>query len=344
MNNPVLAEVTRGGIVESFHTGAVIAVDASGATRFSLGDVDRPVFPRSAYKPLQSLALIESGAAAAHALSASDIALACASHNGEAIHHDRVSAWLTEIGLDLEALACGVDTPMEAQCKAAFHRAQGTPDRAFHNCSGKHAGMLTLCTHAGHSTDNYQLYDHPSQQHWINILGEMCGIDAGRCTWDYDGCGLPALAMPLRAVATGFARLATPATLTGARAEAATTIHNACTAHPMMVAGTGRACTRVMEALEGAALVKTGAEGVFAGSVPSLGLGFALKIDDGSQRGSEVALSAVLDALDLIDDQSRSALAPTLSPPVVNSRGQQVGTLRAPDSLVSTLRGSSPRL
>jgi len=174
-------------------------------------------------------------------------------------------------------------------------------------------------------------------------MGEMCGIDAGRCDWDYDGCGLPALAMPLRDLARGFARLANPAALTGARADAATRIHAACTAHPMMVAGSGRACTRVMETLGDIALAKTGAEGVFAGSVPSLGLGFALKIDDGARRASEVALSAVLDALGLLSDAQRTALAPTLTPDVVNSRGQTVGTLRAPGELVASLRTGGAR-
>jgi len=343
VTNPVLAEVTRGGLVESFHTGAVIAVDAGGTTRFALGDVDRPIFPRSAYKPLQTLALVETGAADAFTLDPSDIALACASHNGEDLHHDRVEAWLGELGLTTDALACGIDTPMEPEHKAAFHRAQRTPDRAFHNCSGKHTGMLTLCQHAGHTHDNYQHYEHASQQHWINLMGEMCGIDAGRCDWDYDGCGLPALAMPLRDLARGFARLANPAALTGARADAATRIHAACTAHPMMVAGSGRACTRVMETLGDIALAKTGAEGVFAGSVPSLGLGFALKIDDGARRASEVALSAVLDALGLLSDAQRTALAPTLTPDVVNSRGQTVGTLRAPGELVASLRTGGAR-
>lgn len=338
MSNPVLAEVTRGGLVESFHTGALIAVDAGGAVRCALGDVDRPVFPRSAYKPLQTLALVESGAADAFDLDASDIALACASHNGEDLHHDRVTAWLGEIGLSPDALACGVDTPMEPEHKAAFHRAQRTPDRAYHNCSGKHAGMLTLCRHCGHSPDDYQDYNHASQQAWINTVGEMCGIDAGRCDWDYDGCGLPALAMPLRDLARGFARLANPAGLSAARADAATRIHAACTAHPMMVAGTGRACTRVMETLGDIALTKTGAEGVFAGSVPSLGLGFALKADDGARRASEVALSAVLDALGLLSDAQRAELSPTLTPNVVNSREQTVGTLRVPDGLVAQLR------
>lgn len=338
MNNPVLAEVTRGSIVESFHTGALVAVDAEGAVRFALGDIERPVFPRSAYKPIQTLALIESGAADAYGLSDSDIALASASHNGEAIHHDRVVSWLHALDLDDSALACGVASPMEPALRVTFHRQQLTPDRAYHNCSGKHSGMLTLCRHAGHDLNDYQHYEHPSQQHWMSIIGSVCGIDAGRCTWAYDGCGLPALAFPLKALAQGFARLVTPATFEASRATAAERIVKSCTAHPAMVAGTGRACTEVMQCFGGDVLVKTGAEGVFAGGIPQLGLGFALKIDDGSQRGSEVALGAVLDALGVLDDTRQQALARVLNPEVKNSRNQQVGEIRVPDTLVDRLR------
>ncbi|MEM7376656.1 MAG: asparaginase [Pseudomonadota bacterium] len=338
MTRPVLAEITRGGLVESYHTGALVAVDAEGTVRFALGDVDRPVFPRSAYKPIQTLALVESGAAAAHGLSDSDVALACASHNGEAVHHDRVQAWLAELDLDETALACGVDSPMEPALRTEFDRARRTPNRAYHNCSGKHAGMLTLCRHAGHAYTDYQAFEHPSQRHWRHIMGELCEVDTERCAWDYDGCGLPALAFPLTALARGFARLVTPGCLTGERAAAAERIVTACNAHPHMVAGTGRACTRVMACLDTVTLVKTGAEGVFAGGVPSLGIGFALKIDDGARRGSEVALGAALDALGVLDGPQRDALADVLAPEVRNSRGQRVGGMRVPEGLVSTLR------
>ncbi|MEM6986472.1 MAG: asparaginase [Pseudomonadota bacterium] len=338
MSNPVLAEVTRGGMVESYHTGALVAVDADGTVRCALGDIERPVFPRSAYKPIQTLALVESGAADAFALNDSDLALASASHNGEAVHHDRVQNWLSELALDDSALACGVDSPMEPDLKAAFHRAQLTPDRAYHNCSGKHAGMLTLCRHGDLDTSGYQDYTHPSQQHWIDIMGEMCGVDAGRCPWDYDGCGLPALAFSLRSLAQGFARLVTQSHLTGLRSQAAKRIVQACTQHPMMVAGTGRACTEIMRHLDGAALVKTGAEGVFAGGFPTLGLGFALKIDDGARRGSEVALGAVLDAFGLLAPTQRQALVPVITPKVLNSRAQHVGDMRVPDGLVAQLQ------
>lgn len=323
--NPVLVELTRGPLVESRHRGAVAVARADGRLHFACGDVDTPVFARSALKPLQAIPLLETGAAEACGADDRHIALACASHNGEDCHHALAASWLSDLGLDESALACGPDAPLGEAARERFFRADGQRDRLYHNCSGKHAGMLAVCCHCGDPVAGYQRHEHPSQQRWLRALGELCGVDGPGLAWDADGCGLPAPAMPLRALATGLARMADPTGLGAARQRACERIHHAVTAHPQLVAGEARGCTLVMQALGDKLTVKVGAEGVYAGFVPALGLGFALKVDDGARRGAEIALGGVLRGLGLLDDDSGARLEAVFEPVLRNSRGETTG-------------------
>ncbi len=326
--NPVLVEVTRGDGVESRHRGAVAVLDAGGAVIAEWGDIGRPIYPRSAIKPLQTLGLLESGAAEAFALGDEELALACASHNGEARHVALVLAWLARIGLCEADLECGAHPPMGKEAGEALLRAGTDPGAGHNNCSGKHVGMLTTARHLGLRSAGYIDAGHPVQVAIREILSELCDCPLSQAPVGTDGCGIPTYAMPLRNLAHAMARFAEPGALSSVRRDAAGRIQAAMAAHPYLVAGSGRFCTAVIEATGGAVLVKTGAEGVFTGAVPGRGIGFALKIDDGAKRASEVATAAVLGYLSLLDDEAIARLTDFTQPRLRNWRGREVGWVR----------------
>lgn len=327
--NPIIAQVIRGGEVESVHRGSAIVVNAAGEVVLSIGDTRRSIFPRSSYKFFQAIPLLESGAADAFGLSPADIALSCASHNGEPMHADRVASWLSKLGLGDDDLECGAAMPGHAASANRLIRESHLPGRRHHNCSGKHVGMLTLAKHLSVPTEGYSEYDHPTQRIWRQVMAELTGVDTETLPWDRDGCGLPALCMPMAALARGFARFADPSGLSGSRVDAINRILDAVAAHPALLAGSGRCCTAVIEKTGGRLLVKTGAEAVYAGVIRERGLGFVLKIDDGTTRGSEVALGGLLKSLGLLTDTEAKDLAPWFRPDVINSQGKTTGWIEA---------------
>ncbi|MGR3983756.1 MAG: asparaginase [Gammaproteobacteria bacterium] len=323
--NPVLVEVHRGARVESRHRGCAVAVGGDGRIVFAAGDASQAVYPRSALKWFQAIPLVESGAAAKFDLSDEEIALACASHNAEEFHTRAVTAWLRRLGRDVDDLECGAEWPMLESAAHALAARHAAPTRAHHNCSGKHAGMLTLAQFLGIEARGYCDYAHPTQQAWMRALSELAGIDVFSLAWERDGCGLPAVCMPLERLARAFAGYASPGGVGGARGEAMTRIAAAVRAHPRMLAGSGRSCTDVLRVCEGRVLLKAGAEGVCAGAIPHLEIGFALKIDDGAGRARSVAAGALLDKLGALEADWAEQLEHHFRPAVVNSNGRVTG-------------------
>ncbi|MEM7652529.1 MAG: asparaginase [Pseudomonadota bacterium] len=332
--NPVLVEVTRGNVVESFHSGAAAIVSSDGTLVRSWGNVDRPIYARSAIKPLQALPLVETGAADHFKLSQAQLALACASHNGDERHVGTVQKWLSELGYSDETLECGPHLPYDEQAAHAMLRAGEPATRAHNNCSGKHTGFLSICRHLGEETEGYTTAEHPAMQRVEAVLSEMTDTDLSNAPRGADGCGIPVIGVSLRATAYGIARMAVPKTLGDKRGEAAQRLTAAMMAEPHMVAGRGRFCTRLMTIMDGAVFVKTGAEGVFIAGVPSLGLGIALKIDDGAARASEVATAGLLKLLGVIEEKNSETLSALLQPPLFNRAGTRVGELRAHTTLL----------
>ncbi|MFI4989087.1 MAG: asparaginase [Alphaproteobacteria bacterium] len=327
--NPVLVEVTRRPAVESRHRGAAAVVDARGRIVASWGDVEHAVYPRSAIKPLQAIAVIETGAADAYGLGDAELAMCCASHSGEPAHVETVQRWLARIGLGVAALECGAHLPYAPAASEALLRAGQAPTAAHNNCSGKHSGMLSAALHMGEPTKGYVRPDHPAQQRWMRTVGEMCGIDLARAPMGTDGCSIPTLAFPIRAMALGMARLATQEGLDAGRSAAARRVLAAVAARPDMVSGTGRFATVLMERTGGRILVKGGAEGVYCAALPHLGLGLALKIDDGAARAAEVATAAILRRLGALDEADWTALKAVARPVLRNWNGIETGTIES---------------
>jgi L-asparaginase II len=238
--DPILVEVLRGEMVESRHCGAYAVVDAAGGVVLAQGDVEHPVYARSAIKPLQALPLVETGAAARYGLSRKEIALACASHNGTAAVVDVVEAWLNRIGLSRDDLECGADPPIDQAAAQALVRAGQSPSALHNNCSGKHAGFLTTASHCGEPTRGYIGAQHPVQRRVLATLSSMTGLDLECAPHGTDGCGIPVIGIPLKAMARAMARLADPAGLAAERAAAAGRILEAMAAEFLIVAGASR--------------------------------------------------------------------------------------------------------
>lgn len=327
MTNPVLVEVTRGGIVESQHRGAIAVCDASGNVVAQWGDVNSAIFPRSAFKSLQALSLVETGAADAYRLTDEHLALACASHSAEPMHVERVQSWLAKIDCREGDLACGPHLPFHEPTAHAMLRAGERPCKLHNNCSGKHTGFLTVARHLKIATEGYERPDHPVQVLVRQAIADVCGVDANKMTVGIDGCAAPNYAIPLTHLAAGMARLGDTAKLDATRAAAAKRIVAAWKAHPLLVSGTGRACADLIEAARGRAVVKTGAEAVFMAVLPDQGLGIALKIDDGTTRAAETAMAKLLTLFEAADEAAPQ-IAKHLNPPIKNWRGDVVGERR----------------
>jgi L-asparaginase II len=332
MSNPVLIEVLRGALVESRHSGAAAVVDADGGRVFTLGDVERPVYPRSAVKALQALPLIESGAADRYGLAPEALALACASHSGEPGHAATATRMLELAGLDADALKCGAHWPLHQPSAQALARAGGTAGAVHNNCSGKHAGFLCVACAIGADRAHYTEPAHPVQRLVKATLEDLTRASLTDEFSATDGCSVPTWAMPLGALARGFARFGTGQGLAPERAKAATRLREACAAHPWHVAGTGRFCTQVMQRLGARVFVKTGAEGVYCAALPEQGLGIAVKCDDGAGRAAE-AITAALLARFLPGDADRAALEPFVRPALRNWNSIAVGAIRPTQTL-----------
>lgn len=324
--NPFVIEVLRGTRVESRHVVRAAVVDADGATLLAAGNSDDPVFPRSAVKGIQALPLIETGAADRFGLTAAELALACSSHNGEAAHVRAASSMLAKAGQGAAVLECGAHWPSRETASRALAAAGGRPSALHNNCSGKHAGFV--CAACAMHTDprGYITPGHPTMRAVSATLAEVTGarLDDAPGT---DGCSIPTHAIPLRALAHGFARFGSGRGLAPARAAAAARLRAAVAANPFMVAGTGRFDTVLMQATGAAAFVKGGAEGVHIACLPDQGIGIAVKAEDGAGRAGEVALATLLSRY--VDTVPEALLRPVLR----NWNRVVVGGLRVAGSL-----------
>jgi L-asparaginase II len=321
-DNPVIAQVTRGGAVESRHHGAFAICDAGGKIVHSAGDIHAPIFPRSAIKAFQCLPLIESGAAQHFGLNDEEIALCCSSHNGEPEHLRVAASILAKAGNGEALYECGAHWPHERKDVIALARSGEDPRAIHNNCSGKHAGMLALARHLGADPHGYVTQSHPVQKAVAETVARYCDVDIAHAPVGIDGCSVPTWAFPLRNMALGFARLTAPSNAAGQW------IIRAARAHPFMIAGTDRFDTVIMQKLP-RLFIKVGAEGVYCGCIPHAGLGFALKCDDGAFRAAEAAIASTLMTLDVWTADERAILDSHTRTTLKNWRGLDVGAVEA---------------
>jgi L-asparaginase II len=303
-----LVDVQRSGVVESLHSGHLVLLDRDGAVLAALGDVTQPVFARSSNKPLQAVGMLRAGLD----LPPPWLALAAASHSGEPVHLEGVTAMLAAAGLDESNLRCPADWPLGEQAREDVIAGGGRRRPLAMNCSGKHAAMLLTCVANGWSTADYLDPDHPLQRALHSTVEELSG-EPIRST-GVDGCGAPVFAFGLTGLARAFGRLARA----GSGPEHL--VAQALRAHPLLVGGTGRSVSLLMAAIPGL-IAKDGAEGVYAAALPD-GSALAVKIDDGALRGAEPVVVAALERLG-----AHSAELGALAAPVLLGGGRPVGSV-----------------
>jgi len=329
---PVLAETTRGGRVESVHHGIIAVVDGAGRLVAHAGDPDRVAFFRSSAKPFQAIPVVESGAADAFGFTPAELALCCASHNGERRHQTQVAAMLAKIGLGPEALRCGASLPSDPMERARVVAGLVPPSPLQCDCSGKHTGMLAACVRLGYPLDSYLEPAHPLQRQILAIMGEVLGLDEGEIALGTDGCSLPTFGAPLRAFAAAYAALAAPERVAagrgGAHAAALDRLRRAMTAHPENVAGQGELVSDLMRLSDGRIAAKSGAEGLICLALPEAGLGVAIRVLDGTFRAHTVVVAAVLEQLGLIEPAVIAAILDAHPPVLRNHNGWEIGALR----------------
>ena len=319
---PVVAKIWRGDFLESAHRGHAVVMSSSGEIIRSWGDPNLVILPRSACKMIQALPLIESGAAKAYGLRSEQLALACASHSASSLHTKLVVNWLSVLGKADIDLRCGPQDPMDTMASADLIKRSYQPCQYHNNCSGKHTGMLTLNAHLGGGPEYHEPL-HPVQIAICEAFEEMTGeVSPG---YAVDGCSAPNFATTLKGLARAMARMAAPSS--GVRGEASQQLVAAMVENPLLVAGEGRACTELMNVMDGVA-VKTGAEGVFTAIIPSRGFGVAVKIEDGATRAAEAVIAKIMIYLGLLPDNSPVALKFT-NAPIHNRAGLKVGQVQA---------------
>ena len=318
-----MIELWRGGLLESYHRGHAVICDPKGIVA-AWGAPETVIFPRSSCKMLQALPLLESGAADAAGLTEAQLALACSSHNGARIHTDMVTRWLGDLGLAETDLRCGAHMPADPDAHRALLCSDARPCQIHNNCSGKHSGFLTLSRHLGAGPE-YVAVDHPVQK---AVRDAFEGVtDEASPGFGIDGCSAPNFATTVHGLARAMAFFAAASDSGDARARAAHRLTRAMAAHPVLVAGEGRACTALMRAMGGQVAVKTGAEAVFVAIIPQRQMGIALKISDGGTRAAEAAITALLVRLGVLA-HADPVVGRYLTDPQKNWRGLYTGEMR----------------
>lgn len=319
------AEIWRGPFLESIHAGNAVICDDTGQIVDAWGDPEKVVLPRSSSKMIQALPLIKSGAVDAQGLKTEHLALACASHNGAAIHTDRVNKWMETLGLGDDDFRCGPQEPDDRPARDALIRAHKAPCQVHNNCSGKHAGFLTLARHLGAGPE-YIDPAHPVQQACLDAFEAVTEeTSAGH---GIDGCSAPNFASSLHGMARAMAHFAA-----APEGSAEARLHEAMRLHPDLVAGEGRACTELMRAMDGKVALKTGAEGFFIAILPEQRMGIALKAACGTTRAAECAISALLVRLGALDPEHPATLK-RMNAPITNRRDIVTGTLKPAAALL----------
>lgn len=321
-----LVEIWRGPILESLHHGHAVICDEQGEIVESWGDPRAVILPRSSVKMIQALPLLTSGAGAG--LSQEQLALACASHNGAAIHTERARAWLSDLGLSDDDLRCGPQLPDDRAARDGLIKADASPCQVHNNCSGKHCGFLTLNRHLGGGPD-YVDPDHPVQKAVLEAFETMTGETSPG--FGIDGCSAPNFAASLHGIARAMAWFASAADRSDSMSRAAAQLVAAMHRYPELVAGEKRACTELMRAMKGVA-IKTGAEAVFVGILPARRRGIAVKIADGGTRASEAVIAQLLVRLGALDPD-HPATRRRVNAPVLNRRKIETGVIRCTEVL-----------
>jgi L-asparaginase II len=336
--NPVLVEVYRNKVLESFHRGVVCVVDNDGKIIYSEGDVNQICYPRSAMKFLQVLPLIENGGIERFNFTLEEIAIMCGSHNAEAEHLRVVNSILHKIGLDKDKLFCGPQYPTSKKEADELIRQNEKPQHIHNNCSGKHAGMLALCVLLEAPTDDYINPNHPIQKIILNVCSEMYEYEKDKIVIAKDGCSAPIFSIPVYNQAIGFKNIVSPENFSDKRKEACKIVIEAISKYPFMVAGSKRYCTDMMKICAPKIIGKTGAEGIFCLGLPEQKVGVCIKIDDGKMLPQYNVAQAFIEASNVFSNETLQPLHHYLQEDILNFNKFIVGEIKVKEGLFRTLK------
>lgn len=318
-------EVTRADVVESTHRVHAAVIGADEVLLGAARDAQLVTMWRSCAKFFQVMPFVASGGMEHLGWADEELALACASHGGEPEHLAVVQRMLAALGLEEGDLACGPHEPL-APRGVKLWRESGQPlSRLHNNCSGKHSAMLARARTAGWATRGYEQPDHPVQRSCLGEVSSWTGVPLDDMPVGVDGCGVAVMALALDRMALAYARFGRAL---HAGEEVPARIAGAVRRHPHLLGGTDRFDTVLLQETNGAVIAKVGAEGVHSVTVPSLGLGLAVKVEDGALRAQHVAVLSALQQLGVLPAELTPRLAEFARRPVKNTRGERVGELR----------------
>lgn len=320
-----LVNTYRGELVDLITTGSIAVVDSEGKLLYSAGDPGSISYARSSAKLMQAVVPVASGAADHYGITEQELAQIAASHSGEKIHIDTVRSILAKAGLDESSLQCGEHYPFQAEIADAMKKRGEKPGNVHNNCSGKHAGMLITAKYLREDLGSYYKTEHPLQKRITHTIGGICGYDPDKIILGLDGCGVPVHALPLKQFAYGMARMCRPDTLPEEYKEAAGRVVEAVLAYPLNVSGSDRIDYKIMTKYPGKVVVKSGANGYFAGGIPGLGIGFALKTNDGISSMRNMILIELLHQIGVIPKEDLSYFSGEHQARVYNHKGELVG-------------------
>jgi L-asparaginase II len=325
--NPILVEIWRGPMVESFHRGAIVVVGEQGQTLWSMGNPEQWAYPRSAMKYFQHLPFLQSGAFDRQGWGAQELAILCASHNGEAMHTELVSRMLNELNLSPDDLGCGAQAPTLRKDQEALILKGQKPSCLHNNCSGKHTGFLAASLANQYSTSDYLHAEHPLQIGIRKTVSLFYEMPEEALKLGIDGCSAPIFGMPLRNQALAYLNLILPERITADKdlQQACQRVVQAVSQYPELIAGNKRYCSDLVRITKGRIIGKTGADGIYSLAIPSEKIAMVIKIDDGKMGPQYQVAHQLLTELNLLTVQEQQDLEAYSRQPIANFAGNTVG-------------------
>ncbi|MEF3302928.1 asparaginase [Paenibacillus sp. GYB003] len=323
-----LVEEYRGGVLENVHYGAIAVVDEKGGLMYAAGDAEHVTFLRSAAKPFQAIPAMKRRIDEVYGLDGRETALFAASHRGEAFHIEALESMLRKTGIREEQLHCCATYPLNEDAKALRHQAREAKRKLFHNCSGKHAGLLALCKHMGWDERTYYEPEHPVQKEIVQTLASFAEVPESSIPQGVDGCGLPIFALPLHKIAYSFMKLACPDRIGDADTRrAAAAIAGRMNEHPLMIADSKFVCSELLQ--DPNVTAKGGAKGVYGIGLRQERLGISLKVSDGAEHVWPCIVASILERLGYRNRETIDRLYKLVPNVIANDGGTEVGERRA---------------
>lgn len=320
----ILVQEFRDETLECVHRGHICGIGTDGRVQYEVGDADFIAYLRSAGKPFQAIPGVRNGIIEAFGLNEREVAIMGASHRGESFHMETLQQLMKKVGLTEDCLICHPSYPLQRQAREEVIRHQGQAKRVYHNCSGKHLGVLAYCKLMGYPLEHYEHPDHPAQQEIVRTLSMMAELPEDQIKRGTDGCGLPVFALPLRHIALAYLKLACPERIDDLKTrEAVVKITKAMHAHPEMISGTNRICSTLME--DPNIVAKGGFKGIYGFSLRDEQLGFAFKVIDGSDEEWAHIVVSILEQIGYKNKQTIQRIHELNPKTIRNDNGKIVG-------------------